>query len=48
MVLFGPYYRAASFLPEMIRSLVWIVISMAVGGLVTFLLKKIPGIRKLL
>ena len=48
MVLFGPYYRAASFLPEMIRSLVWIVISMAVGGLVTFMLKKIPGIRKLL
>ena len=48
MVLFGPYYRAASFLPEMIRSLVWIVISMAIGGLVTFVLKKIPGIRKLL
>ena len=48
LVLFGLYYRAAAFLPELIRSLVWIPISMTVGGIATFVLKKIPGFRKLL
>lgn len=48
LLLFGAYYKAASRLPELISSLIWIPVSMAIGGCLTWLLKKVPGFRKLL
>ena len=48
LVLFGAYYKAGSHLPEPLCSLLWIPVSMAAGGFLTWLMKKIPGVRKLL
>lgn len=48
LILFGAYYKFASRLPELLSSLIWIPISIAVCSGLTWLLKKLPGFRKLL
>lgn len=36
------------YLPTLIVSVLWVVISMTAGGIITFVLKQIPGFRKIL
>ena len=49
LVLFGAYYRAASpILSSVPLSILWVMISMAVGGAITWGLQHIPGVRWLL
>ena len=48
LILFGAYYKFASVLPVLVYSLLWIPVSMFVGGTITWLLRKIPGVSKYL
>lgn len=48
LVLFGAYYTVGSRLPEPVCSLLWIPISISVGGFITWILKKIPGVKRFL
>ena len=48
-LLWAPYYlNAERFLPTLLMSAGWILISFVLCGAFTFVLKKIPGIRKLI
>ena len=48
-IIYNPYARLAErFIPVLICSLGWVVISMAAGGAITWVLKKIPGLSRLL
>ena len=49
-LFFYQSYKAAAkvYLRGPILSVIWVLISMCAGGAITFLLKKIPGIRKLI
>ena len=48
MAFYIGYEDALRSLPAMVRSLLWCLASMLAGGTVTYFLKKIPGLRKLL
>ena len=48
-VLYNPYARIVEkHLPLLICSFGWVLISMILGGIITYILKKLPGFRKLL
>ena len=48
-VLWGPYYlKVEPLVPTLLMSAGWILISFVLCGAFTFLLKKIPGIRRLI
>ena len=48
-IIYNPYAKiAGNVLPELLTSLIWVGISMFIGGLATFVLKKIPVIGKVL
>ena len=48
LVLFGFYFKVASVLPVLVYSVLWIPVSMLVGGTATWLLRKIPGVSRYL
>ena len=48
LAAWGPYNRLISFLPTLPVSLLWCFVSMAAGGAITWILRKIPGVRRLL
>lgn len=49
IIFYGRYENwAEPYLPTIIVSFVWIIISMTLGGLITYVLKKIPGVKHIL
>ena len=49
LLVWGPFNRlASSFLPVLPVSLLWCLLSMAAGGAITWVLRRIPGLRRLL